>query len=133
MSSTATWPIRILRFFALYLKDLVTSNVVLARDILTPGTATAAGIVRLPLRCRTPLEVTVFANLVSITPGTLTLSVQQDPPVLHVHGMYAPDREAFRSELYEREGRLLSAMRRNGDPGPVPQPDEAGGSAGGTS
>lgn len=121
-----TWPFRWLRFVLQYVWLLIESNVIVGWDIVTPGTKMDAGIMRLPLRCSTDLEITLFANLISLTPGTLTLSVQNDPPVLYVHGMYAPDRDEFRAELYEHEAKLLKAMRRDGDPGPIPVEHQTG-------
>lgn len=132
MSTALTWPFRALGFVVYYIWQLIKSNILVGWDIVTPGTRMRAGIIRLPLRCRTDLEITMFANLISLTPGTLTLSVQNDPAVLYVHGMYAESKESFRAELYEAEERLLRGMRRDGNPGPLPDAllrESSGGSA----
>jgi multicomponent Na+:H+ antiporter subunit E len=115
-----SWPVRFLGFCLHFVRELVTSNIVVGWDIVRPHPRLAPGIVRLPLRSRTDLEITMFANLISLTPGTLTLAVQNDPPVLYVHGMYAPDRDEFLAELYDLEGRMLTAMRLSGAAGEVP-------------
>ncbi|MBB3037865.1 Na+/H+ antiporter subunit E [Hoyosella altamirensis] len=120
MSTTLTWPFRALSFVLYYIWELTKSNIAVGWDIVTPGTRMSAGIVRLPLRCSTDLEITMLANLISLTPGTLTLSVQNNPAVLYVHGMYAADKDAFKAELYEAERRLLRAMRRDGEMGSTP-------------
>ncbi|GGC75551.1 Na+/H+ antiporter subunit E [Hoyosella rhizosphaerae] len=120
MNSRLTWPIRALHFVFYYLWQIIISNIIVGLDIVTPGTKIKAGIVRMPLRCRTDLEITMISNLISLTPGTLTLSVSNRPPELYVHGMYADDVDEFRESLYEMEGRLLRAMRHNGAVGVVP-------------
>jgi multicomponent Na+:H+ antiporter subunit E len=53
------------------------------------------GIVKIPLTANTDLEITLLANLISLTPGTLSLDVSDDRKVLYVHAMYVKDREQF--------------------------------------
>lgn len=112
---------RILGFTGYFAGRLVVANVVVAREILTPGSGLAPGIVDLPLRCRTPAEIATFANLITLTPGTLTLEIEREPPMLFVHGMHADDPERFRDQLRDLERRLLAAMRpaADGEPSPV--------------
>jgi multicomponent Na+:H+ antiporter subunit E len=102
---------RLLGFAVYFLRELVTANLQVVRDVLTPGSRLASGIVELPLRSRTPAEITLIANLYSLTPGTLTLAVRRDPDVLYVHGMYAGDRDEFVRQLEEMENRMLHALR----------------------
>ncbi|EOM76524.1 cation transporter [Rhodococcus rhodnii] len=119
------WPFRLLGFAAYFVWLLVTSNLTVIRDIVTPGSAVEAGIVRVPLRCRTDLEVTMLANLISLTPGTLTLAVRTGSPnELYVHGMYAPDPSEFRREIEDLETKMLHAMRRSGDVAPAAAGEE---------
>ncbi|MDV6011350.1 Na+/H+ antiporter subunit E [Haloechinothrix sp. LS1_15] len=120
MINFLSWPVRAVGFLLYFIWLLIRSNVSVGWDVVTPGSGMEAGIVRLPLRCRTDLEITMLANLISLTPGTLTLSVSHDPPELYVHGMYAPDAAAFRAELYDLERRMLIGMRRYGDAGELP-------------
>ncbi|NLG55463.1 MAG: Na+/H+ antiporter subunit E [Rhodococcus sp.] len=111
-----TWPLRLTGFGLYFLWLLASSNWAVIRDSVTPGSAIDPGIVEFPLRCRTDFEVTLLANLISLTPGTLTLavSVSGEHPVLYVHGMYAPDPDAFRAELEDMEIRMLRAVRIHG-------------------
>lgn len=113
--TTLTWPLRLIGFAFVFARLLLVANWQVLRDIFTPGSSIEAGIARVPTRCRTDLEITMFANLISLTPGTLTLAVRRgEPTVLYVHGMYAPDPDAFRAELGAMETALLRAMRRDG-------------------
>lgn len=120
MISLLSWPVRALGCLLYFIWLLLRSNITVAWDIVTPQSNMSAGIARLPLRCRSDLEITMLANMISLTPGTLTLSVSSDPPELYVHGMYAPDVEEFRDQLYELEARMLTGMRRYGDVGELP-------------
>ncbi|MCC3761767.1 Na+/H+ antiporter subunit E [Glycomyces sp. TRM65418] len=109
-----TWPVRLVWFALYFAREMITANAALTWDILTPSSRLAPGIARFPLRCRTRFEIALLANLISLTPGTLTLAVRREPPTLYVHGMYAPDPDRFRERLRALESRMLAAVRFHG-------------------
>lgn len=102
---------RVIGFAGYFAYEFLKSNLVLLREILRPRPHAAPAIVALPLRCRTRLEAVFLANLITLTPGTLTLEVAEDPPTLYVHGMFAGDLEGFRTDLRDLEDRMLRALR----------------------
>ena len=54
----------------------------------------------------------LLANLVSLTPGTLSLEVSEDRRVLYIHAMFVDDRDALRRQIKDGfERRLLEVMR----------------------
>lgn len=116
--SWLTWPHRLFLFFCWYVKEIVVANVAVLRDNLTPGQDSAPGIARFTTRCRTDTEITLLAALITLTPGTLTLGTETVDDghvrVLFVHGMYAADADALRTELRTMETRMLHAVRREG-------------------
>ena len=98
-------------FLAVLVVDLVVANVRVAIEVVTPGYQMHAAIVRVPTRTRTPLEATILANLITMTPGTLTLEVDPDTFDLYVHGLYVDDLDDFRAAIARTEDRLLKVMR----------------------
>lgn len=98
-----------LSFVLFYLWELVLSSARVAYDVLTPTLRAKPGIFRLPLRANTDGEITLLANLISLTPGTLSLDVSADRRVLYVHAMYLQDGpDALRRELSDSmERRVL--------------------------
>ena len=61
---------------------------------------------------RTDAEITLFSNVVSLTPGSLSLEVSPDRSTLYVHAMFLDDPEVFRRELKQGfERRVLELMR----------------------
>lgn len=111
-----TWPVRIASFALWYAKEFVTANVKVVHDNLTHQTLARPGIARFETQCRTDLEITFLAALITLTPGTLSIGTERVGPdrrrVLLVHGMYAPDAHTLRLELARLEERMLTAMRR---------------------
>lgn len=104
---------RALAFVVFYLAELVWSSVQVAIDVCRPRLRMRPGVVGIPLRARTDAEITVLANLISLTPGTLSLDVSADRRILYVHAMdlgEGPD--ALRADVRDfLEGRVLTLLR----------------------
>lgn len=83
--------------------ELVKSSVRVAVDVLHPDCESRihAGVFSVPLDVRSDLGIALLANLVSLTPGTLSLDVSEDRRTLYIHGMYVDDVEAARREIKE--------------------------------
>lgn len=104
---------RAVTFLVFYLVKLVLSSLRVAVDVCRPRLRMRPGVVGIPLRTRTDAEITILANLISLTPGTLSLDVSPDRRFLYVHAMdleNGPD--ALRTEVRnELEGRVLTLLR----------------------
>ncbi|MEX0834555.1 MAG: Na+/H+ antiporter subunit E [Nitriliruptor sp.] len=112
MPRLLTKPLRILYAVGYFLVELVLANLRLATDIAVPGRLPATkGIIRVTTAARTPAEVWVVANAISMTPGTLTLETDAEHHHLYVHTLYAQDRAAFTKQIHALESALLGAMR----------------------
>lgn len=95
-----------------FLYELVVSSVRVAWDVLTPLQKSKPALVAVPLDTCSDAELTVLANLVSLTPGSLSLDISEDHRHLLVHAMFVDDTEAFKQEIKQgMERRVLEAMR----------------------
>jgi multicomponent Na+:H+ antiporter subunit E len=103
---------RVGSFLVFYVRELILANLRVAYDVVTPQMRSRPGIVAIPLDARTDLEITLLANLTTMTPGSLSLDVSDDRRVLYVHGMFVDDPETFRREIKEGlERRVLEVLR----------------------
>lgn len=100
---------RILWLVLYFLKELVVSSLKVAGAVLAPRPRYRPGIVALPLDARSDLERLAVANLITLTPGTLSLDFSEDERTLYVHGMFVDDAESLRAEL--REGMQAQVAR----------------------
>jgi multicomponent Na+:H+ antiporter subunit E len=99
-------------FILYFLKELIIANLKVAFDVVTPKDYMKPAIVAVPLDVKSDLEITLFANLLTLTPGTLSLDVSSDKSVLYVHALYVNDADSFRDELKNGlEKRLLEVLR----------------------
>jgi multicomponent Na+:H+ antiporter subunit E len=100
------------RFALYFVGELVLSNLRVARDVLTPRTYRRPGVVAVPLDQASDVEVTLLANLVTLTPGTLSLDVAPDRTTLYVHAMFVDDVESLRRQVKDGfERRVLELLR----------------------
>jgi multicomponent Na+:H+ antiporter subunit E len=103
---------RLVGFGAFYLVELVRANLRVAYDVVTPRHHMQPGIVAIPLEARTNVEITLLANLITMTPGSLSVDVSDDRSVLYVHTMFMPDPEIFRAVIKDQfERRVLELLR----------------------
>lgn len=91
--------------------EIIRASAMVARDIVAPSDRLAPGVLVVPLRCRTPLEISLLSGLITLTPGTLVVGVHPRSAELWVHAMYARDPERARQELIDTETRVLRALR----------------------
>lgn len=102
---------RIVSFVIYFFGQLVLANLRVAWEVLTPRHGMRAGIIAVPTKARSDLEVVTLANLISLTPGTLTLEVSDDRLLLFVHSLYVDSPAEFRQRIGRLEDRLLGALR----------------------
>lgn len=103
---------KLIGFIFFFLYELVKANLQVAYDVITPTYYMEPGIIRIPLTAKTNLEITLLANLITLTPGTLSLDVSDDRKVLYVHAMYVKDKEEFIASIKNGfERKLLEILR----------------------
>jgi multicomponent Na+:H+ antiporter subunit E len=65
-----------------------------------------------PLDAKTDFEIMMVANLISLTPGTLSIDLSEDRRYLYVHVMFMQDVAEVRRELKQGlEKRVLEVLR----------------------
>lgn len=102
---------RLISFIFYFLKELLVANNRVAFDVVTPPWHMKPGVIAVELEAKTDLEIAFVANLISLTPGTLSLDISDDRGVLYIHAMFLDDEKALREELRELESRALAVLR----------------------
>jgi|SRR5690554_921456 len=97
-------------FFFLY--ELIKANIQVAYEVVTPTLYMEPGIVAVPLDVKSDLEITLLANLISLTPGTLSLDISDDKDILYVHTMYVHEKQEFIDSIKNGfERKVLELLR----------------------
>jgi multicomponent Na+:H+ antiporter subunit E len=103
---------RIISLAALFVYELVASSLRVVWDVVTPMHRSRPGVIEMPLSARSDEEILLVANLISLTPGSLSLDVAPDRTSLYVHVMFLDDVETARRDLKEGlERKVIEAMR----------------------
>lgn len=101
---------RVISFFLYFLQELILANIRVAYEVLSPSHTMIPAIVAIPLDVRSDIEILVLANVITLTPGTLSLDVSDDRRVLYIHAMYVDDIEAFRREIKDGFERRIQEL-----------------------
>lgn len=107
--------VRLVRLVGLalyFLYELALSSVRVALDVLRPTLRMKPAVIAVPLDIDRDAEITLLANLISLTPGTLTIDVADDRSCLYVHAMYGGDPDALAAGIKRTfERRIKEAFR----------------------
>jgi multicomponent K+:H+ antiporter subunit E len=107
-------PLRVLEYAVVVLYDVVVANLQVAAIILGPRSWLRPAFVRVPLDLRTEFAVTVLASTVTLTPGTVSVEVEDDGAGrrrLVVHALRCLDVDDLVRTIKQRyERRLLEIL-----------------------
>jgi len=84
---------------------VIKSNLDVTRRIWTPGKSISPNLVRLRLSQETALGKVIYANSITLTPGTVTLNVEGDE--ILVHALTHADSETLQQGEMDRQVREL--------------------------
>ncbi|QBI19511.1 cation transporter [Egibacter rhizosphaerae] len=112
---------QVVAYVLFFIWELILANARVAWEVLTPRYSMAAGIVRVETACETDTEIMLLANSISMTPGTLSIEVEEDRNVLYVHTLYADPLDDFLEQVWRMERRLLAATRGPSSPARPPE------------
>lgn len=102
----------VLSLILFLLWELLLANLRVGWEIVRPGFHLRPGVIAIPLEARTDTEITLLANLITLTPGSMSLDVSTDKKVLYIHALDVSDPEKLITQIKEGfERRLLDAMK----------------------
>lgn len=88
---------RLLRYFVFLAKEIVLANLDVIKRILTPGASISPQVIELPAKQSSDLGKVIYANSITLTPGTVSLDLAANK--LKVHAL---SKEAAEDLLTER-------------------------------
>ncbi|MFP3913927.1 MAG: Na+/H+ antiporter subunit E [Actinomycetota bacterium] len=103
-------PLALLRLAVYFAWELIEASAIIAWEVITPGLRTSPTILAVPLHSRSPRIVTMVANMVSLTPGTLTLEVEEETMTLLIHVLHFGSVIEDRRAVQKLESLALAAF-----------------------
>ena len=105
-------PLTLLSLLLLFFKELALSAFKVAVLVASPKMAVKPGIFAFPLTVDRDFEITLLANLITLTPGTLSVDVSEDRMVLYVHAIDCSDPAGARRDIANGfERKIMEAFR----------------------
>ncbi len=105
-------PLKLLSLLLLFFKELALSAFKVAVLVASPKMAVKPGIFAFPLTVDRDFEITLLANLITLTPGTLSVDVSEDRMVLYVHAIDCSDPAGARRDIANGfERKIMEAFR----------------------
>jgi multicomponent K+:H+ antiporter subunit E len=106
-------PLRVLEYVAVVGWDVIVANLQVAVIIVGPLSRLRPAIVRVPLDLRTDFAAVALASTVTLTPGTVSVEIEDDGAgrrVLLVHALRCLDPDALVRTIKQRYERRLQEI-----------------------
>lgn len=88
-----------IRLVVMFHVELIVSSGHVLWDIITPRHRARPAFIDMPLDVRSDTGILLVTNLISLTPGTLSVDVSEDRSTLMLHAMFADDPDEVRRQL----------------------------------
>ncbi len=95
-------PLTLLKFLLIVLWDILVANMAVAKLILGRNKNLKPGFFYIDLDIQTPLGISLLANTISLTPGTVSCDLTEDRKRLLVHALHIEDIPTAVKEIKER-------------------------------
>jgi multicomponent Na+:H+ antiporter subunit E len=106
------------RLLAYLLRELVTSNLLVSREALSRSSRVRTGVLAYPVEQSSEELLALMANVIALTPGTMTVEVTHDPGTLYAHFLLLDDVGEARRRLARLE-RMCRGALGEGEPEPL--------------
>lgn len=100
----------LLRFILRVLGDIIIANFQVAWLIINPWQRSCPHFVEYPLMLEERFTITLLANTISLTPGTVSANLRMDGKTLLVHALNVEDEDALIAEIRDRYERPLKEI-----------------------
>jgi multicomponent K+:H+ antiporter subunit E len=95
-------PLTLLHYLVILVVDIVRGSFHVAHLILSGPRRLRPAFVEVPLALKTDLAISLLANTISLTPGTVSAWLSADKRTLIVHTLDTGDRDALVAEIKQR-------------------------------
>jgi len=99
-----------LAYLGVFLKELIISNLDVARRVVDPKLPIKPGIVKVKTRLNSKIAKTILANSITLTPGTLTVDVQDNYLFIHWIEIKHEDLEGATEDIVRKFEKYLEVI-----------------------
>ena len=90
-----------IKFTPIFLKKLIESNIEVAKIVLSPKLSINTGVVKFKTKLTSDHDKLLLANAITLTPGTITLELEDDTLYVHLLNIESSDRDILQQSVVE--------------------------------
>lgn len=115
-STRPIWPRTVLhpgavaRLVVYFVVQLVTSTVLIAREVLSRQSHLRSQILEIDMRTSSQGLLTLITSIVALTPGTMAVAVRSRPPLVTIHALVLGDPIEVAESIWELEELCVRAF-----------------------
>jgi multicomponent Na+:H+ antiporter subunit E len=104
------------QYVPVFLWEMLKANIDVAYRVVHPRLPITPGIVKVRTSLQSDIAITLLANSITLTPGTMSVDVDKDRAILYVHwiDVSSPDMELATRIIVERFERILRKIFEEG-------------------
>ncbi|MGG4488398.1 Na+/H+ antiporter subunit E [Metabacillus idriensis] len=102
----------VLKLLYIFNRELIMSNLAVLKVVLAPKMTARPGIFKLETELKKDWEITILANLITLTPGTLVVEISDDNRYLYIHAMDLADAEEARKDIKNTFEKAIQEVSR---------------------
>ena len=99
-----------LKLLGSFLKELLVANWRVAKKVLSPEINVQSGMIAYPLELKSDILITLLANIITLTPGTLSVEISDDRKFLFIHVLDIADPEKEKQSIKDSFEHYLLRM-----------------------
>ena len=97
-------------YLFVFLGELIKSNLDVARRVVTPALPIKPGIVEVKTSLQSPMARMILANSITLTPGTLTVDIQNDQLFIHWIEVKTADQQQATEQIVRKFEKYLEKI-----------------------
>ena len=104
------------QYVPVFLWEMLKANIDVAYRVVHPRLPINPGIVKVRTSLQSDIAITLLANSITLTPGTMSVDVDKDSALLYVHwiDVRSPDMESATLIIVDRFERILRKIFEEG-------------------
>lgn len=100
------------KLVVVFLRELVKANLSVLAIVLSRRIRVRSGVIALPTNLTHDIALTMLANMITLTPGTITLDISPDKRYLFVHTLNLEDPEEVKRDIQMAFEQYLRELSR---------------------
>lgn len=88
-----------MKLFLIFIRELFVASMQVLYQVMQPKLKIRPGIIKMEIYLDTPLQIILLTNMITLTPGTMTVEVAEDNSAIFIHNLDIRDADAVCADI----------------------------------